>query len=237
MGDFKSTHWSLVQKAGHGTAETAAQALEHLCRLYWYPIYAYSRRLNDSHQEAEDLTQSFFAELLEKNLVAKARPEKGRFRSFLLSSFQRHRSKHRRRMTAQKRGGQAKVLSLEELHAEERFTCEPRDTALTPDEHFERHWALTVLDQAHQRLADEYARAGKQRVFTCLAVLLQSFHEASSYAAKALELGKTEAAVKMEAYRMRNRLGALLHAVVRETVSDATECEAELRFVRQVLSR
>lgn len=237
MADFTTTHWSLVQQAGHGTVETAARALEQLCRSYWYPIYAYSRRLNDTHQEAEDLTQSFFAELLEKNLLAKARPEKGRFRSFLLSSFQRHRLKHRRRNVAQKRGGQATVLSLEELRAEERFAGEPRDNALTPDQHFERHWALTVLDQAHQRLADEYARAGKQQVFACLAVLLQSFHDAPSYAAKAEELGKTAAAVKMEVSRMRSRLGALLHAVVRETVSDGAECEEELRFVRQALSR
>ena len=237
MSDFVTTHWSLVLNAGHGSEETARKALEQLCQIYRYPIYAYScQLLKDSHEDAEDLTQGFFVELLNKNLFAKARPEKGMFRSFLLTSFRLYRAKQRERMGAQKRGGSATVLSLDAMDADEWPADELPDGRLTPDQAFERNWAVTVLDQAHTRLAADYAKRGKEQVFARLRELLQAPDESPGYATIAAELGKTKAAIKMEVSRMRAQYGNWLRAVVADTVSDPAEVDGELRYLLKVLS-
>ena len=236
MSNFTTTRWSLVLRAGFGSVETAAQALEELCRIYRYPIYAYSRWLKDSHEDAEDLTQSFFAELLEKNFFAKARPEKGKFRSFLLTSFRLHRAKHRERITAQKRGGGANQFSIDNVPAEERFAAELRDPALTPDQQFDRAWALTILDEAHGRLAAEYRASGKEPLFKRLGGLLQSPEDSPTYAVLAAQLGKSEPSIKMDVSRMKARFGKLLRSVVEETVSEPEEVEEELRYLLRLLS-
>jgi RNA polymerase sigma-70 factor (ECF subfamily) len=235
MSYFPTTHWSVVLNAGHGSAETAKTALEQLCRVYWYPLYAYTRSLGDGPQDAEDLIQGFFAELVEKNLVAKAQPEKGRFRSFLLRSFQYHRSRHREREAAAKRGGGVEWLSLDEAQAEQRFASELRDE-FTPERRFERNWAISVLDEAHSRLRAVYQTAGKQALFARLRGLLQSARDEQPYAALAAELGKTEAAVKMEVSRMRAQYRRALREVLGETVSHPDEVEDELRHLLTVLS-
>jgi DNA-directed RNA polymerase specialized sigma24 family protein len=234
MSYFPTTHWSLILSAGHGSVDTARRALEELCQSYWYPLYAYSRSLGDGPEDAEDLTQGFFVELIEKNLVAKAHREKGRFRSFLLQSFKHHRSRHREKATAGKRGGGVEILSLEALGAEERYAAEPRDE-LTPERRFERNWAISVLDEAHRRLAADYAASGKEPLFHRLRGLLQSTR-AEPYAALAVESGKSPDALKMEVSRMRARYRRLLREVVAETVDLAGEVEEELRYLLAVLS-
>ncbi len=235
MSYFPTTHWSLVVNVEHGSVETARRALEQLCRTYWYPLYAYSRSQNDSSHDAEDLIQGFFAELVEKNLVAKAQLEKGRFRSFLLQSFKNHRLKQREKAGAIKRGGSAEILSLDELQAEERFASEPTD-GVAPDRQFERNWAISVLDEAHKRLSADYERSAKADLFARLRGTLQGDSDTSGYAAVATETGKTEAAIKMEVSRMRAQYRKLLREVVAETVSHPAEVEEELRYLMSILS-
>ena len=228
MSYFPTTHWSLVLSVGHGTAETARQSLEQLFRTYWYPLYAFARAQGEGSHDAEDLIQSFFVELIERNTIAKAREERGRFRSFLLQSFKHHRHNQRARAAAQKRGG-ASILSLDELRAEERFANEPQDT-LSPESRFDRDWAVSVLDEAHRRLAAEYGGANKGALFARLSPLLQGEQE-SRYAGLAADFGKTESAIKMEVSRLRSRYRELLRAVVADTVDSPTEVEEELRYL------
>lgn len=235
MSYFPTTHWSLVLNVGHGSVETAQRALEQLCHIYWYPLYSFARSQNDSAHDAEDLIQGFFAELVERNLVARAQIEKGRFRSFLLQSFKNYRYKQRDRRTAIKRGGQADIVSLDELQAEERFASEPTG-GIAPDRQFERNWAISVLDEAHHRLAAEYEQAGKGDLFALLRGTLQSRGEGPAYAELAATVGKSEAAIKMDASRMRSQYRKRLREVVTETVSHPAEVEEELRYLLAVLS-
>jgi RNA polymerase sigma-70 factor (ECF subfamily) len=235
MSYFPTTQWSLVLSVGHGSVETARNALEQLCRTYWYPLYAYARSRGESQHDAEDLIQGFFAELVQKELVTKARIDKGRFRSFLLQSFNLHRLKQRERSAALKRGGGSDIVSLEELHAEERFAAEPAD-GLTPERRFERDWAISVLDESHRRLASDYERCGKPEVFARLRGFLQAGGDAPGYATLAAETGKSEAALKMEVSRLRAQYRKLLREVVRETLADPAEAENELRYLLKVLS-
>lgn len=221
--------------AGDVSSAQAREALEQLCRIYWYPLYAYARSRGDGSHEAEDLVQGFFSEVIEKNLVARADREKGRFRSFLLGSFQNHRSKAAEHRDAAKRGGGAEFVPLEELRAEERYAAVLRSDE--PAEHrFDREWAVTMLDEALKRLAAEYDAAGKKDAFLQLRGLLHARADQAAYARLAVQTGRTEAALRMEVSRLRARYASRLREVVAETVADASEVDGELRYLLALLA-
>jgi len=201
---FDTTHWSVVLAAGHRSSPDSDKALESLCRTYWYPLYAYVlRRVGDVH-EAQDLTQEFFARLLEKNYVAEADPERGRFRAFLLTAFKHFLSKERERAKAQKRGGGRAPISLEFLSFDSRFSVEPSQN-LTAEQVYDRQWAVTLLDRVMDRLRDEFVGAGKAPQFDQLKGFLIGQHSGVTYADVAEALGVTLGTVKMTAHRMRQR--------------------------------
>lgn len=232
--EFPPTRWSLVGQAGDQQTRVAVDALETLCRAYWYPLYAFARRSGNSPHDAQDWVQSFFEYLLENRLVAKAEPGKGRFRSFLLGTFKHFMSTERRRQAAQKRGGGRMLISLDEQTSEERYACEPAD-AHTPETLFELSWARTVLARVAASLEQEYAAAGKREAYGILQPHIQSGRQSSSMAETARALGKTEDAVKSAVQRLRQRFQQLLREQIAETVTTKDEVELELQHLRQVL--
>jgi RNA polymerase sigma-70 factor (ECF subfamily) len=232
---FATTHWSVVLRAGEEMDDAGASALETLCRSYWYPLYAYIRRLGHSPHDAQDLTQSFFAYLVEKRLVAKADPEAGHFRSFLLGSLKKFMANEWRRAQTQKRGGGEPSIALDAHDAEERYALEPTDPA-NPQTLYEQAWAAAVFDQAVQQLETEHAAAGKGALFEQLHIFLQGERGARTYAQVGATLGLSEGAVKVAVHRLRQRYRELLRATVANTVADPLEVEEELRHLVQVLS-
>jgi RNA polymerase sigma factor (sigma-70 family) len=231
-----NTHWSVVLAAGQSSSPTAQAALEQLCRAYWHPLYAYVRRRGYSPEDAQDLTQAFFERLLERDLLADLRPTGARFRSFLLHAIKNLLASEWTRAHAGKRGGTQTILSLDELGPEARFAPEAADTE-TPDAAFDRRWARTVLQQALERLRQEQVAAGKEVVFDLLANCLTGAAPAQPYAQLALQLGLTEAAVKMTIHRLRKRYGELLRLEVAQTVVTPGEIEQELRHLLTVLAQ
>src|SRR5882672_3075519 len=164
---FLTTRWSLVLEAGKPSNETSRRALSELCETYWYPLYAFVRRRGYRREDAQDLTQAFFARLLEKQVVVAADPARGRFRSFLLGSLKNFLANEWDRELTQKRGGGRALLSLDFQLADVRFVREPV-THATPEKEFERNWAVAVLERALARLQSEYETRGKQALFTRL---------------------------------------------------------------------
>jgi len=233
--EFPPTRWSLVGRAGADQTGVASEALETLCRAYWYPLYAFLRRSGYSPPDAQDWAQSFFEYLLENRVVCKARQEKGRFRSFLLATLKHFISSEQRRQWAQKRGGGRLLISLDEAAGEERYAGEPADLH-TPESLFELSWARTVLARAAASLEKEYAAARKRELFVRLQPYLQSGRAGPSYAETAAALGKTEDAIKSGVQRLRQRFQQLLRAQIAETVASAAEVEAELQHLRQVFA-
>ena len=233
---FATTHWSVVLTAGHGECQKAEAALERLCRAYWYPLYAFVRRLGHASDDAQDLTQAFFVHLLESELVSKAQPEKGKFRSFLLVSLKNFIASERNRAQAQKRGGGQTIISLDEQTAEGLFANEPQEEA-DPEMLYERSWALTVLEQALDLLEREYAESNKRTEFDQLRVFLLGEKVSLTYATVAESLGTSEGAVKMMVQRLRRRYRECLRSVVANTVSTASEIDEELRHLIQILSK
>jgi RNA polymerase sigma-70 factor (ECF subfamily) len=199
-----------------------------LCQLYWYPLYAYARRHVPNAHDAQDLTQSFFAQLLEKDYLRAADPRRGKFRSFLLTAFKHFLSKERERANARKRGGGRLPVSLDFQAGERRYQLEPVDHA-TPEMAFERRWALTVLEQTLARLRQELTRAGKENLFERLKGVLAGEGLDESYAQIADELGTSEQAVKVAVYRLRRRYQELLRAEIAQTVASPEEIDEELR--------
>jgi RNA polymerase sigma factor (sigma-70 family) len=235
-GAFVTTRWSLVLKAGEQQSEQADAALARLCQNYWYPLYAYVRRRGRPPEDAADLTQEFFARLLEKNWIAKADPAKGRFRSFLLASMNHFLSDAWDKARAMKRGGGVVVLPLEFDTAETRFSREPAGPA-TPDELFERRWALTLLETVLNRLRAEHERDGRVELFQELNPCLVGDRTAQPYAEIAKRLAVSEGTVKAAVHRLRQRYRDLLRAEIAETVSAPAEVDEELRHLFSVLSR
>ena len=229
---FTTTHWSIVLEA-QGESPAAQEALEKLCRTYWRPIFAFLRRQGISPDEAEDITQGFFAELLERRSLSAVRKEKGRLRSFLLGGLKYFLANEQRRAMAIKRGkGQSRELSgLEELRALEE---QPADV-LTPDQIYERRWALTVLERVLSRLKDEYLAADSAALFDSLKELLPDEPGSPSQAAIAARLGMTENAVRQAFYRFRQRYQALLREEIANTVATPGDIEDELRHLIAVL--
>ncbi len=234
-GIFVTTHWSVVLAAGQSADAQASAALEQLCRTYWYPLYAYVRREGHNPTDAQDLTQEFFARLLARNSLAHVGPQKGKFRSFLLAALRHSLSDQRDRARALKRGGGAEVFSLDAQEAEERYRFEPVDR-LDAEKIYERRWAMTLLEQAQQRLREELAAAGKAELFERLRSFVAGDSEISC-GEVAAELGLSESAVKSAVHRLRERYRELVREEIAHTVADQTEIDAELRYLITVMSQ
>ena len=230
---FATTHWSLVLTA-QGESPAADQALEILCRTYWWPLYGFVRRNGYEPEEAQDLTQGFFALLLERRDLDVVRREKGRLRSYLLVSLKNFLAKARRRELAVKRGEGRALVPLDELVARERADLEPADT-LTADRIYERRWALTLLEQVLARLENEYRSSGNAKLFDCLKEFLSDERGQRSQAQVAAELGMTENAVKQAFHRLRQRYRKLLRDEIAQTVAVPGDVEDELRHFISVL--
>jgi RNA polymerase sigma-70 factor (ECF subfamily) len=225
---FTTTHWSVVLAAGQGESPAAQRALEKLCRTYWYPLYAYVRRLGSTPEDAQDLTQGFFARVLERNDLGRVDRQKGKFRAFLVASLKHYLSDQRDRDRAAKRGGQHTILSLDAQSAEERYRLEPAD-ATSPDKLFDRRWALTTLDEAVCRLRKEYQDTGKGGLFEQLQGFLSGALEASTYGEAASRLGMTESTLKSYVHRLRQRNREILREVIGDTVASREQIDEELQ--------
>jgi RNA polymerase sigma factor (sigma-70 family) len=230
---FTTTHWSVVLEA-QGESPAAQEALEKLCRTYWRPIYSFLRLQGIRPEEAEDLTQGFFALLLERRDLNTVRKEKGRLRSYLLVSLKHFLADERRHAMAAKRGKGQWLIPLEELRDSRRIDFERMDR-LTADQIYERRWALTVLEQVLARLREEYRSAGNLRFFDQLKKLLMDEPGRSSQAEIATEFGMTENAVKQAFYRFRQRYQFLLRDEIAHTVAMPSDIEDELRHLISVV--
>ena len=231
---FATTHWSVVLAAGQQDSSQAAEALETLCRTYWYPLYAYIRRRGYSHADAQDLAQDFFVQLLRKNYPARADPAKGRFRNFLLHALNQFLADERERALALKRGGGQVIIPLDDEAAEERYRLEVAD-ALTPEKLFERRWAQTVLDRALMRLRAEFVADGKGEAYEVLQAFEPGDQNPLSYADAAVRLRVGESAVKSMIHRLRQRHRELVREEIAHTVPTVAEIDDELRYLVSVL--
>jgi RNA polymerase sigma factor (sigma-70 family) len=225
---FVTTHWSLVVAAGRGETAPSRDALAALCRAYWYPLYAFIRRRGFGPADAQDLTQEFFARLLEKNYVQAADRERGRFRSFLLAAVKHFLANERDRANARKRGGGQPLLSLDLDGAESRYCLEPADAA-TPERLFERRWAVTLLDRVLERLREEYAAKGQAAVFEQLKPFLAREKGAAPYRELAERAGLTEGSIKTAVHRLRRRYRSLLEDEIAQTVCAQGDVANEVR--------
>ena len=228
VADFASTQWSLVRAAGQGADLHSREALEELCRRYWVPLYAYARRrVRDVHQ-AQDAVQGFFSHLLENNAFAVAEPDRGRFRSFLLTAFRNFLANEHEKRTAQKRGGGKSVLSLDFDLGEARYLHEPVDR-LTAERLYDRQWTVALLDRVLGLLRENMARAGKEKQFELLSPFLGGVQGDDSYARVATRLGITEGAAMVAAHRLRARYRQLLRSEIAQTLSDPADIDDEIR--------
>jgi len=233
---FPATQWTVVLKAGASPSPESAAALEQLCQSYWFPLYAFVRRSGYSPADAEDLTQEFFAQLLEHHWIARADRLKGRFRSFLLMALKRFLSKEWDKAKALKRGGQVQFAALAFDTAETRYSQEPADTH-TPEQVFERQWAMTLLGTVLKRLGEEYASDSKGELFETLKPCLIGRSETQPYAILAARLGMTEGGVKVAVHRLRERYRACLKEAIGQTVASQAEVDEEIRHLFRVLAQ
>ncbi len=227
---FLTTHWSVVLSAQNPDSPQSAEALAKLCNDYWFPLYAFVRRQGRSPHDAQDLTQEFFARVLEKGYLKSAAREKGKFRTFLLVAIKRFLANEWDRQHTQKRGGFAPVVSMDQEQAESRLDSELAHR-LQPDVLFDRQWALTLLERTVRRLQDEYVTSGRARLFEFLRGALARDESALPYAQIASQLNLSEAAVKMAVQRLRARYREILRAEIAGTVSGEDEIEEEIRHL------
>ncbi len=232
---FTTTSWTKVLAARQAPSTEARQALESLCRIYWYPLYAYVRRQGHAADEASDLTQAYFAELIEKGYLEDYDPARGRFRVFLRASVKNFLSKQREHARTWKRGGRTETISFDSQEGEGRYLQEPADR-LTPEEIFERRWALTVLESALGRLRAEQAEAGRATQFERLEGFLTGQEARASYGDVAAELSTSEAAIKAAVHRLRQRFGLLLRGQIAETVASPEEVDDEVKYLLGVMA-
>ncbi len=232
---FATTHWSVVLAAAEHDPARAREALARLCQTYWYPLYAYVRRRGHAAHDAQDLTQSFFARLLEQKWVADADRERGRFRTFLLTAMSRFLADEWDRLRAQKRGGGVVHVPVQLDTAETRYGHEPVARG-TPEQEYERRWALTLLDTVLQRLGAEYKCAGKAELFAGLNSSLVGGRDSQPYAELAGRLGLSEGAVKVAVHRLRKRYRLLLRAEIAQTMAGTEDVDDELRHLFAVLA-
>jgi RNA polymerase sigma-70 factor (ECF subfamily) len=227
---FETTHWSVVLKAGQG----AEEALLRLCRIYWTPLYCYARRRGHPIDEAQDLTQGFFAHILEKRGLMSVGPRKGRFRSFLLVSLRHFLDNEWHKQRALKRGGHEAPISWDDLSPRDREALEPCDH-LTPERIFDRRWALTLLERVMRQLRTECLAARKGEIFEALKDYLTGDTAGKSYQQLATELGMSEGAVKVSVHRLRRRFGELVREQIERTVANPKEVDDEIRELFEAL--
>ncbi len=227
-GRFPTTQWSRVVTAASRDAPEAREALGALCQAYWYPIYAYIRHRGHTPEQAQDLTQDFFAYILERGLIAMADPTRGRFRAFLRTVCARQLADHRDRRNAAKRGGGRSPLPIDPGDAERRYACEPAHE-LTPERIFDRTWALTLLARVVERLRREYDDADRSERFEELLAVLSRDPASDTYAEIARRLGTTEGNVRVAVHRLRRRYGLLLRDEIAATVGDEGQIDDEIR--------
>lgn len=225
----------MVLRAGSGSESQVRAALETLCRQYWYPLYAFARRQGRAHHVAEDCTQEFLARLLATDGVAQARPERGRFRTFLLAALRNFLVNEWHRASAAKRGGGSTPLSLQFETAEKRFALDPADPALTPDQIFDRDWALDLADLVVAELRAEYAASGRGTLFELLAARVWSASDREPSESAARQVGLTAQAFDVALHRLRRRVGERLRVRVAETVATESEIEDEMRHLAGAL--
>jgi RNA polymerase sigma factor (sigma-70 family) len=230
---FTTTHWSVVLET-QGQSPAAKEALEKLCRTYWRPVYGFIRRQGTRPEEAEDLTQGFFLLLLERRDFDAVRKEKGRLRSYLLTSVKHFIASEQRRAMTLKRGKGQRLIPLEELRTNEQVEMEPADP-LSADRLYERRWALTLMEQVLRRLKDEYCTAGNAALFDSLKQLLPDEPGAKSRADIAIQLGMTDNALRQAFHRFRQRYQLLLREEISNTVAVASDIEDEMRHLIAVL--
>lgn len=226
-GQFRTTHWSVVLAAGQDDDANRGKAMEELCRAYWYPVYAFIRRWGHSAEDAQDLTQGFFAHLLERDTFAAARKEKGRFRSFLLGALKNYLSYESRKQATLKRGGKATVVPIDEEEGEDRYRQDLIHEA-APDKLYLRSWADSLLASTFDRLRGDYAKAGKVNLFEKLSPLLAGGETEASYKQLSEGLGMTVGAVTTSVYRMRKRYGELLREQIAHTVGRPEDVDDEI---------
>ncbi|MBE2282854.1 MAG: RNA polymerase subunit sigma-24 [Prosthecobacter sp.] len=232
---FLTTRWSIVLKARSGQAAEARRALNDLCSAYWYPIYAYIRRTCDRPQDAEDLTQGYFAGLLERQYLDQADKSRGKLRAFLLTDVKLYLSNERTRQTAAKRGGGRIIESYDQALAEQRYGVEPLDSN-TPEQLFDRAWAATLLQSVQDALRHEFATRGQTAVFDALQQFIAWNAGDESYADVAAKLGKTVGDIKVSVHRLRKRYRALLEQTVSDTVTTPDEVKQEIAMLAAAFS-
>ena len=231
---FGTTHWSVVLAADTSGNPDAAAALERLCSTYWPPLYAYLRRAGRSPIEAEDLTQGFFAHFLEKDIPARANPQRGRFRNFLLTCLQHHCVDAQAHQNAQKRGGRVLILSLNRDEVERRYLEEAVDH-LTPERAFEKRWATTLLELVLHRLGDEFARSGQRGFFEQLKGYIWGNEGTTPVREIATQFGIGESAVRVTVHRLRHRFREIMRTEIAHTVADFEDIDEEIRHLAEVL--
>jgi RNA polymerase sigma factor (sigma-70 family) len=231
---FATTRWTVVLNAGDARSAEPAGALAQLCQTYWYPLYAFTRRQGASVEDAQDLTQEFFARLIERNYLDQADRNKGKFRWFLLGALKHFLSNQRERERAVKRGGRIVHIPLDEIMAEKRYQLEP-STNLTPEKLFERAWAMTLLARTREQLREHYEKAGKRERFEKLECFLPGGYEKKSYSEMGEELGVSEGALRVELHRLKATYRELLRTEIAHTVSTPTEIDEELRHLIEAM--
>ena len=231
---FATTHWSVVLSAGDIQASQPSQALEKLCRTYWPPLYSYVRHQGYGPEDAQDLTQAFFAKLLEKNFWARADRQKGRFRSFLLTALRHFLADERDRARTAKRGGGVSMISFDEGTGEEHFLA-ASDQNLSCEQQFDRQWASMVLEQARARLRQECIASGKSELYKRVNLLSDEQERPGTYADIGRELGMSVSAIKSAVSRLRARYGALVREEVAHTVFSPAELDAEIEYLLSVI--
>lgn len=232
---FVTTRWSVVLAAGRSDTTRSRDALARLCQTYWYPLYAYVRRRGYSAHDAQDLTQEFFARLLEKHTFAAADPNRGRFRSFILTAMNNFLAQEWEKSRAKKRGGGNELFSLDLAQAENRYDLEPSSLD-TPDKDFDKKWAVALLDSVMAQLEAEFKSDGKTELFTALKQTLTGSRESQPYAELSQKLGMTEAAIKVTVHRLRKRYRELLQLEIANTVSSPEEVKEEMRHLFAALT-
>ena len=232
---FTTTHWSMVLAAGDSSSPKHREALSTLCQQYWFPLYAYLRRRGNDRHQAEDLTQAFFVQMLDKHRLRGIRTKSGKFRSFLLASLKNFVANEIDRVRTQKRGGSHTILSLDFGNAERQYISEPTHQ-MSPEKLFEKSWALTVLEHTMNELKAEFTKSNKLRLFGHLRIYLTAETDTIPYHDVAKQLKMTEGAVKMAVYRLRTRYRELLREKVAQTVATQEQIEEEIRYMLAVLS-
>ena len=234
---FHTTRWSIVLEAKDSDARNLSwqESLSTLCEAYWFPLYAYLRRKGYSAEDSQDLVQAFFGTLIEKDFLKVVAPEKGRFRWFLMDAISKFAASWNSAKSAQKRGGGKNFVSIDAESVESRYQIEPADQQ-TPESLFERQWALSVIQQAMDKLQDQYYADGKQRLFDGLKKYLIPDSQTSSYAETAEGLDLTETAIKVAIHRLRQKFTKSIHEVVLETLDDPAELDEEVNSLLESLS-